>query len=180
MAIKKGNNFANTIFGSAFDDVINGLGGNDTLYGLGGSDLMSGGSGNDKVDGGTGDDDVYGASGNDRIAGGSGFDYLNGGTGNDKLLGGTGNDALVGGAGVDMFQFNFGDGRDIIYDFASGTDWLDLRGTGSIDQFDLFFSDVIVNGLLSTEIDYGSGSITLVGVDQDVFHFHNYDDIIFA
>ena len=180
MAVKKGNNYANTIFGSAFGDTINGLGGNDTIYGLGGNDLLSGGSGNDKVDGGTGNDDVYGASGNDRLAGGSGQDYLNGGTGNDKLLGGTGNDALVGGAGVDSFQFNAFDGNDIIYDFDPGIDWLDLRGTGSFDQFDLFFSDVVVNGLLSTEINYGSGNITLVGVDQDAFHFTGYQDIIFA
>ncbi len=180
MAVKKGNNLNNKIFGTSFDDDLYGRGGYDTLYGLGGDDVLSGGSGNDKLDGGSGFDDVYGGSGNDRMAGGSGQDFLSGGNGNDKILGGTGSDAMFGGAGFDTFQFNFGDGSDIVYDFDIGIDWLDLRGTGSFDQFDLFFSDATVNGLLSTNIDYGSGNITLVGVDQDAFHFTNYQDIIFA
>lgn len=180
MAIKKGNNASNTIFGTSFDDALYGLGGNDKLYGLGGDDLLSGGRGNDKLDGGSGFDDVYGGTGNDRLVGGPGEDFLSGGSGNDRLAGGTGNDALVGGTGVDTFQFNFADGDDFVYDFDAGIDWIDVQGTGAIDEFDLFFSDVFVNGLLSTEIDYGSGSITLVGVDQDVFHFTAYQDIIFA
>ncbi len=180
MAVKKGNNSNNTILGSSFDDALYGRGGNDKIYGRGGDDYLSGGSGKDKLDGGSGHDDVYGGSGNDRLAGGAGQDLLSGGAGNDQILGGTGNDALFGGTGVDFFQFDFGDGNDVIYDFDIGIDFVDVSGTGAIDPLDLFFSDVIVNGLLSTEIDYGSGAVTLVGVNQDAFHFTNYDDIIFA
>jgi Ca2+-binding RTX toxin-like protein len=180
MAFKKGNSNNNTIVGTSFDDDLYGLGGNDKLYGFGGDDLLSGGSGRDRLEGGSGFDDLYGGSGNDTLVGGSGQDFLNGGSANDRILGGTGNDALVGGTGVDTFLFNAFDGNDIIYDFDIGIDWLDVRGTGSFDQFDLLFSDATVNGLLSTTISYGTGNITLVGVDQDAFHFTNYQDIIFA
>jgi Ca2+-binding RTX toxin-like protein len=180
MAVKKGNNASNTLIGSSFDDDLFGRGGNDRLYGRGGDDYLSGGTGNDRLDGGSGFDDVYGGSGNDKLAGASGDDLLSGGSGNDQILGGTGNDALFGGSGVDFFQFDFADGFDVIYDFNLGIDFIDVSGTGAIDPLDLLFSDVIVNGVLSTEIDYGSGAVTLVGVDQDAFFFSNYDDIIFA
>lgn len=180
MAFKKGNDFNNTILGTSFGDSLYGLGGNDTLYGPGGDDLLSGGSGNDRLDGGSGYDDLYGGTGRDTLIGGSGQDFLSGGSGNDLIYGGTGSDALAGGTGIDVFKFNFANGDDIVYDFDPGIDYIDVRGTGSFSEFDLFFSDVFVNGLLSTEIDYGSGTVTLVGVDQDAFHFTNYEDIIFA
>jgi Ca2+-binding RTX toxin-like protein len=180
MAIRTGNGYSNLIYGTNYGDSLYGLGGNDTLYGFAGNDLLSGGTGNDKLDGGSGFDDLYGGSGNDRMAGGTSSDYLSGGSGNDTLLGGTGNDELVGGTGVDVFQFNYANGSDIIYDFDTGIDYLDVRGTGAIDEFDLLFRDVYVSGVLSTQINYGSGVVTLVGVDQDEFYFSNYDDIIFA
>jgi len=180
MAVKKGNNFNNTLSGSSFDDSLFGLGGNDKLLGRGGDDYLSGGAGNDRLDGGSGDDDLYGSSGRDVLVGGSGFDFLSGGSGSDTLTGGAGKDALAGGSGEDVFRFSFADGEDIVYDFNLGVDWIDLRGTGALDEFDVLFSDVVVDGRLSTEIDYGSGSVTLVGVDQDRFFFTNYQDIIFA
>jgi serralysin len=58
---------------------------------------------------------------------------LNGGAGNDLLIGGLGHDMLTGGAGNDIFDFNSVDEspvgaglRDIITDFQSGQDKIDL------------------------------------------------------
>ncbi len=180
MAVRKGNDYANTIYGTSYGDVIYGLVGNDWLYGNGGNDFVSGGTGNDRVYGGSGHDDLYGGSGYDLLSGGSGLDYLSGGSGSDVLIGGRGDDALIGGGGVDTFVVDAFDGDDIIYDFNLEVDWLDLSGTDTWTPHELLFSDVFVNGKLSTEIDYGTGTVTLAGIDQDWFHVTGYDDIIFA
>ena len=72
------------------------------------------------------------------LKGGGGNDTLVGGAGNDTLIGGTGIDTLTGGGGVDTFVFAFGDSsaasgkHDLITDFTSGTDKIDLTGIDAI------------------------------------------------
>ena len=83
------------------------------------------------------------------ISGGESADTLNGGNGNDTLVGGAGSDVLTGGAGVDTltgensaggtdtfvdtFKFDsitdmgIATRRDVITDFQTGTDKIDLR-----------------------------------------------------
>lgn len=100
---------------------------------------------------------AIGGSGNDTLIandlgctliGGAGNDILIGGASADLLRGGAGVDRLTGGAGADVFVFAAGDSsptlglRDLITDFVSGTDLIDLseidanRTTaGSIDLF---------------------------------------------
>jgi Ca2+-binding RTX toxin-like protein len=68
-----------------------------------------------------------GGAGNDDLLGGSGLDVLNGGTGNDWIKGGLGLDILTGGAGADHFEFDWGDGPDLIYDFQPGVDKIALN-----------------------------------------------------
>ncbi|WP_187170339.1 calcium-binding protein [Salidesulfovibrio onnuriiensis] len=58
----------------------------------------------------------------DAINGGAGDDQLYGWGGNDTLYGGTGNDVLNGDAGSDRYEYNLGDGQDIIQDYASDGD----------------------------------------------------------
>jgi Ca2+-binding RTX toxin-like protein len=63
------------------------------------------------------------------------------GSGNDTLVGGTGNDWLFGGDGNDTYQFNRGDGQDIVveYDATPGnTDRLLFGST--INPIDLVLS----------------------------------------
>jgi VCBS repeat-containing protein len=122
------------LHGGAGDDYVGSHGGNDWLYGDDGNDTVSGGEGNDWLYGGAGNDRLLGGSGKDRLDGGAGNDALKGEAGNDWITGGLGRDKLWGGAGRDVFDFNsvqeskVGSQRDIIQDFRSGQDRVDLRG----------------------------------------------------
>ncbi len=76
---------------------------------------------------------LIGNSAANLLVAGGGNDSLDGGSGNDSLTGGLGTDTLTGGAGSDRFVYTvIGESavgvavRDIINDFVSGTDNLDL------------------------------------------------------
>ncbi len=125
-----GNAGNNRIGGGTGSDTILGNAGKDALYGSTGNDLLNSGTGNDLARGGSGNDRVLGAGGNDRLFGDTGRDYLSGGSGNDTIAGGRGLDKLYGGTGTDHFDFNKGDGYDILYDMKAGQrDVLELDHT---------------------------------------------------
>ena len=74
-------------------------------------------------------------AGADALSGGSFNDTLNGGAGNDTLTGGAGVDSLTGGAGADTFMYTANSANsvqsrssapDVITDFVSGTDKLNI------------------------------------------------------
>ena len=67
------------------------------------------------------DDTLIGNIGEDFILGLGGNDVLVGNEGNDTLIGGIGNDYLKGGAGDDVYFFDYGDGKDVIYDNTTAT-----------------------------------------------------------
>jgi Ca2+-binding RTX toxin-like protein len=118
--------------------------GEDVVYGEDGDDVLHGGSdndapirddGNDRLFGGAGDDDIDGGFLNDTIKGGTGDDTLRGGDGNDTNFGGTSFDTMNGGLGQDTFVFESNSeigtvagARDVIDDFVSGEDIIDLAG----------------------------------------------------
>ena len=93
----------------------------DDLVGTRFGDTMAGGTGNDSLAGAAGDDVLYGGIGGDRLAGEAG---------NDTLTGGAGLDRLKGGAGLDVFVFASGSARDVVTDFADGSDRIDLSAYG--------------------------------------------------
>ena len=67
--------------------------------------------------------------------GGNGNDSLLGGSGDDFLEGDTGNDRLNGGDGSDSFEFQAGDGIDVIEDFSAVDKlWLRSLGLGDADE----------------------------------------------
>lgn len=133
------------------DDVIDGGDGVDTLFYTGTNALtvnlsltgaQATGAGTDTL---RGIENVTGGAGNDRLTGnalanvlcgGAGADTLNGGVGADSLHGGAGRDVLAGGVDGDrdVFVFNsigdsaVGAGRDVVQNFTSGVDDIDLRG----------------------------------------------------
>ncbi len=104
--------------------------------------VINGTSKNDNIKGLSGDNNLFGNDGNDILTGGAGNDLLNGGSGNDTLVGGAGNDTLIGGLGKDVMTGSAGKnvfvfvsakdssvdkaGRDVITDFKSGQDKIDL------------------------------------------------------
>ena len=109
-------------------DVLHGQNGNDTLNAADGADTLYGGVGADTLIGGGAADDLFG---------GNQADTLLGGTGADDLQGGAGNDRLTGESGADDFLFAPGSGRDVIIDFADGSDQLEISGFGvDFDEFE--------------------------------------------
>lgn len=130
-----GGNGADRIY--LFDGNDRAFGGNgaDELYGENGNDELWGGRGRDHLDGGLGNDSLFGDAGRDRLFGGSGDDGLNGGNGRDYLHGGSGVDILTGGAGRDTFAFDLSDGDDVITDFNSRHDTIELGAALGVSSF---------------------------------------------
>jgi len=153
-----------TLHGGQDDDRLSGDQGDDLLYGGAGSDELSGGAGDDKLTAGKGDDVLDGGNGKDYLNAGGGDDEIYGGLGNDKIVGGTGSDTIEGGAGndhmwggnwwkdgaSDTFIISSGGGKDMIHDFETQNDQIDLSSYG------LEFSDLqnlISDKGWATEID---------------------------
>ena len=72
--VRRDDNAAHTMNGTALADALFGLGGNDLLYGQAGNDILYGGVGNDALFGGAGSDTLHGGLGIDRLDGGSAND----------------------------------------------------------------------------------------------------------
>ena len=98
-----------------------------------------------------GNDLIHGQGGNDWLEGIGGADTLYGDDGNDKINGGLGADTLWGGTGADTFiyadtafhsglQESTAAGYDIIHDFESGTDHLDVSAVASITSISMLSS----------------------------------------
>ena len=99
---------------------------------------------------------ITGNSGNNQLTGGDGNDTLLGNNGNDILYGGVGNDEITGGNGNDTFQIGVGNGRDLIKDFNSLEDNIQLLG--GITSNDLTFS--LSNN--HTSINYGNDLLAII------------------
>jgi Ca2+-binding RTX toxin-like protein len=140
-------NFEN-LTGSGFNDTLEGNSGNNVLDGGAGIDTISyehatsgvtvnlgttsaqanGGAGLDRLNG---FENITGSSLNDSLTGTSGANTIIGGGGADTIKGGGGADILTGGQGADSFIFaaltdSAPSARDLITDFVSGSDILDL------------------------------------------------------
>ncbi len=118
-SIAGGGHHSQTIFTGAGSDTVNGTGKGDLIYA---------GSGNDTVKGNDGDDTIYGGSGNDTINGNNGCDTIIGGYGADYLTGGNGDDRFVFLSTADSNAARF----DIVSDFRSGSDRIDLSAIGAL------------------------------------------------
>ena len=79
--------------------------------------------------GGKGNDLIIGNSASNRLSGGAGDDIINGGAGTDYLTGGSGSDTFIGDVNGATYVTKRGTlSLDVITDFVSGTDKIDLRG----------------------------------------------------
>jgi len=96
--------------------------------------------------GGDGDDVIYGGAGSDKLVGGDGSDTIEGGAGDDHMWGGN----WWKDGSTDTFVVSAGGGKDMIHDFETGHDQIDLSSYG------LEFSDLqnlMTNQGWATEID---------------------------
>lgn len=96
----------------------------ENVFGGNAADTLSGDAGNNVIRGRNGADIINGLSGNDKLFGDAGT---------DRITGSTGRDVMTGGADADTFVFNAEaetgkspSTRDVITDFVSGTDKIDL------------------------------------------------------
>ena len=97
---------------------------------------------------------AYGHGGDDFLQGRHGNDHLFGGSGDDLLHGGRGEDLLVGGSGADRFRFDTISDDDVIRDFESDLDVIEILHTG------LSLADVsLVQDGEDVLIEYGEQTI---------------------
>ncbi|MEM9640736.1 MAG: cellulase family glycosylhydrolase [Pseudomonadota bacterium] len=162
--VVRGGRGEDMLRGGALDDMLRGGGGNDKLNGRAGDDQLVGGSGNDMLRGKNGADD---------LRAGKGEDVVSGGGGRDQIDGGRSNDILTGNGGADRFVFGVRSGDDVITDFISGLDRIDIRALDVSDTADL--RAAISRSGPDTVVDLdalgGNGSITLSGGDAAVTDF---------
>jgi hypothetical protein len=106
------------------------------------------------------------------VFGGAGDDNIRGGGGNDRINGGGGDDLLIGGNGNDLFIYYQRIGHDIILDFASGRDRIELHGFSRANVTASAVSKQGVSGIL---VSFEEGS--------DIFFPHVYSlskiDVLF-
>lgn len=173
------------IDGQQDGDFILGGAGNDRLYGGGGVDLLGGEDGDDQLFGGANSDNLYGGGGADAVFGEDGDDFLFGGAGSDILGGNGGSDRMGGGDGADTFLYfstldssTIGGGADVIADFLSDTDKIDLS---AIDANVTAAGDQAFN-FIGVNNQGGPAGTLRIGFIQNVgiFLFGDTDDVLGA
>jgi Ca2+-binding RTX toxin-like protein len=125
-------------------DRLLGDAGANTLHGMAGADLLAGRGGADALDGAEGEDTLLGGAGDDSLAGGPGTDFL------------------MGGEGADAFDFRGSSwdgapdpGTDVVGDFRSGEDVLDLSGLNHPTLFyDMLLDEAFVFRGREPLVDY--------------------------
>lgn len=112
-----------------------------------------------------------GGSGNDTLVGNVRDNLLIGGNGNDRLRGLQGNDIMQGGAGNDRYNWNLGDGDDIISD----TGGVDRIGFSSFFQLshvkqDITFTkqknDMLISLDINNSVNRSNGSLLIKNMNQ--------------
>lgn len=94
-------------------------------------------------------------------------DELSGGPGDDWIDGGPGDDLLSGGTGADVFIFTPWSGRDLVTDFHTAEDKIDLTAFAGITSADDLVTRQQEDGLVIDLSAQDGGEITLQGVDAE-------------
>ncbi|MYM00280.1 family 16 glycosylhydrolase [Novosphingobium sp. FGD1] len=157
VSLKSSAAYSKSILGTARAEAINGTAQADVMRGYGGGDTYAGGLGDDTYIISSEKDKVFELAGegvdtvrssvyhvlganfenlilegkNSWYGAGNALDnVIMGNSYEQQLDGGAGDDVLIGGAGNDTFLVTAGNGSDIIADFASGGDKIQLSGYG--------------------------------------------------
>jgi len=198
-----GNDLANAISGTSYDDILDGGSGNDVLSGSGGRDVLFGGDGDDvfRVENAMTQVIESAGGGNDTIVTSVSFRlgddvrvetiataftargltitgnrYANDVTGTDfadTLFGGAGNDAIHGGNGNDRIEGNTG--NDVI-DTGQGADRIS-GGDGNDALYGGSENDVLNGGSGVDLLNGETGADTMTGgLGNDTFHVDSLAD----
>jgi len=171
----KGNGFANKFSGLAGVDRIDGRGGFDMVSyaadaGQGGTDGIKANLALGTVRDGFGNTDriisiegVEGTAARDLFIDSASNTFFDGAAGNDQFIFGSGNDTAIGGRGADLFTFN-----GTAYDDDTIRDFSPIEGDkinfAAAERFaELHFFAIKVNGVDAVNVQFGSGSVTLLG-----------------
>src|SRR5262249_15136274 len=95
------------------------------------------------------------------ITGGDGDDVITGGSGDDLIRGNAGNDVAFLGAGDDTFQWNPGDGSDVV-EGQGGRDSLTFIGSNASEKIDVS----AVGRRVQFTRDVGGVAMDLAGVEE--------------
>lgn len=137
-------------------------------YGIHGGFTIANGVTIENARTGSGNDTINGNDVANNLSSGAGNDTLVGGAGDDTLNGGAGTDTLSGGAGADTFVFAAGDsgvgtGRDVVTDFARGSDRIDLQALGAT----AFIQDRLFSGTAGEVRAVSLSGMTIIELDSD-------------
>ncbi len=125
----------------------------DTIIAATSPNIINGTNGNDSLTGTPNNDTINGLGGNDTLRGGNGNDTLNGGLGTDRLYGDNGADIFV-------FDTSESSGNDIIYNFQSGVDTIQIdKSTYGISDY----SDISVQQFNSPR---GTSMVLMLNQDR--------------
>ncbi|MGA9252292.1 MAG: M10 family metallopeptidase C-terminal domain-containing protein [Roseobacter sp.] len=108
----------------------------------------------DTLTGGGENDVLYGAAGDDRLVGGAG---------DDVLIDGAGSDQLAGGTGADVFVFRQDGDTDIIADFETGIDRIDLSTYEQLRSPDQL---LVTSTATGAEIAYGGETLIVQSLSE--------------
>jgi DNA-binding beta-propeller fold protein YncE len=151
-----------TVYELTTPNMVGGAG-DDELVGTISADVMTGGNGNDFI---------YANLGNDELSGGNGDDMLDGGWGDDLLSGGSGDDLLTTGLGGDIVSVGRGNGADIVTDFDTQLDAIELLDGVLVNQATVIDHDGDGTEDLLLSFKFGGGTLILLGVsDADAVDF---------
>ncbi|HYD99468.1 MAG TPA: calcium-binding protein, partial [Alphaproteobacteria bacterium] len=180
-----------TLTGTAGADIIDGGAGRDTIDGGLGTDTVTyakstagvnidlerssqlGGHAEgdvlrnvENVEGSAFADRIFGNDFANVLTGGAGADTIDGDAGHDTIVGGAGNDKLDGDEGNDVFVFGPASGQDIVYDFSTDGDRIQISGVTGFTSAANVLSRAVQSGE-NVLIDLGGGNtITLDGIDR--------------
>ena len=154
------------------DDFVRILGGDETDIETGsGNDFVLAEFGSASVELGAGNDKFLSYAAETNVDGGEGDDIIHGGTKNDTIDGGQGNDTLSGGEGQDTFVYSRDGGSDVILDFSTTEDMLDLSDLNiEFGDIDVVSTDEGVELRVEGEGIVELQSVAAVDVTDDLFN----------
>jgi DNA-binding beta-propeller fold protein YncE len=119
-----------------------------------------------QVTGGNGQDELVGTISADVLTGGNSMDFIYANAGNDRLDGGRGSDELSTGTGADVVLVGRGNGQDVVTDFDSSLDAIQLLDGVTLNSATVTDRNGDGNQDVVLHFKNGGGTLVLLGVSD--------------